>query len=185
MLDPIGPPRSIDDVINACHWSPAVSISSSWRNLKLQLKQCPFASIYWITFLIISRNYVPLDEPVSLICNQLEEQRHTWAMFRVYRVHGRETNNIRPRQKKKVGREITKGRERNRGGKRDKERKWWLRSYVVRCQFSTVNSASYYRGSGPVFILLFAKTSEYKLNPGCLAELKLHELRGKTTSSAL
>lgn len=90
----------------------------------MQLKQCPFALAYSITFLVISKNYVSLDELVSLLCDQEEEHRHTWAMFRVYRVHGRETNNIRPRQKKKVGREITKEGERNRGGKRDKERKW-------------------------------------------------------------
>lgn len=27
-----------------------------------------------------------------MVGDQEEEQRHTWAMFRVYRVHGRETD---------------------------------------------------------------------------------------------
>lgn len=40
------------------------------------------------------------DELVSLVRDQEEEQRHTWAMLSVYRVHGRETNTTYDRETK-------------------------------------------------------------------------------------
>lgn len=67
------------------------------------------------------------DELVSLVGDQDEEQQHTWAMFRVYRVHGRETNTTYNRETKEESGERNNERRRKQkrdGEKRDKERKW-------------------------------------------------------------
>lgn len=98
-LHPVCSPLSFTLVV--CHWSPAVTISSSW-SISLHCNSTNVLSLLlmWSLFSQFLRTTMLFDELVSLVRDQEEEQRHTWAMFRVYRVHGRETNTTYDRETK-------------------------------------------------------------------------------------
>lgn len=96
---PVCSPLSFTLVV--CHWSPAVTISSSW-SISLYCNSSNVLSLLlmWSLFSQFLRTTMLFNELVSLVRDQEEEQRHTWAMFRVYRVHGRETNTTYDRETK-------------------------------------------------------------------------------------
>lgn len=60
---------------------------------------------------------------VSRSGDQGEEQRHTWAMFRVQRVHGRDGRNTQPGQERIEGDNKIKTEEQREREKEKKERK--------------------------------------------------------------